>query len=96
MTETLSSLLERMVDELTPDQLVLMALRVATIDPSLQISDYDQKNVGEVLQTGDWWGADMLRLIKRSDQAHRAMLSIPFASYVMALEDWEKSGGEVA
>lgn len=96
MSDPFFALIDKVFEEMPAEKLIMVALQVASVDPDLNISEYDRTHVGEVLQSGDWWGADMLRLIKRSDQGHRAMLSIPFASYVMALEEWEKSGGEVA
>jgi len=84
-------MIESMFEKLSTSDLILLALVIGHKDPALQISEYDRTHVGEVISTGNWWGADMLRLIKRSDQGHRTMLSICFPTYVSALEAWEKS-----
>jgi len=56
--------------------------------PQLQISEHDRLNVEEVMANGDWWSADMLRLIAKSDIMHRMLLSVVFPSHVLAYEDW--------
>lgn len=54
----------------------------------IEISEWDRTHVQEALLTGDWWGADLLRLISKSDPMHTEALRAAFPSYVEAYEAW--------
>lgn len=63
-------------------------------DP-LPIGQHDADRVGQVMTSGDWWTADLLRLIAKSDIPHRERLRLAFPSHVEAYEHWH-AGGEQA
>jgi hypothetical protein len=65
------------------------ALMRARHDPELMINPSDAEDVGWTIQ-GDWWSAHLLRLIAKSDPAHRAALALVFPSHVEAYERWHK------
>ena len=71
-------------------ELTMVVLSMAR-SPELLISEYDRLNVGEVMAGGDWWSADLLRLIAKSDILHRMMLAVVFPSHVLAYEAWNAS-----
>jgi len=53
------------------------------------ISDFDRQNVKAILNGhGDWFGADLLRLIARADSENRERLRLAFPSHVEAYEAW--------
>jgi len=67
-----------------------MSLRFAW---RIEISEWDRTHVESALHSGDWWGADLLRLIAKSDPMHREALRQAFPSYVEAYETWFNSDG---
>jgi len=77
---------------MTPDELGLVAVVAGVIrareSPDLQITDFDRENVGHAMQAGTNWSAQMLRLIAKSDPAHRAAIRLVFPSHVEAYEKW--------
>jgi len=51
------------------------------------MSAYDKVNVGQILQgEGDWFGAQLLRLIAKADVDNRLKLSLVYPDYVRAYE----------
>ena len=54
----------------------------------IQINENDRTHVGQVLRSGTWWSADLLRLIAKSDPRRRAALRRAFPSFVQAYEKW--------
>ncbi len=55
----------------------------------MKISDYDATHVGEILSGhGDWFGAQLLRLIAKADQRNRESIRVAFPDYVAAYEAW--------
>lgn len=53
------------------------------------ISEYDRANVQLILRGhGDWFSAELLRLIAKADSANREKLRLAFPDAVKAWEDW--------
>jgi hypothetical protein len=53
------------------------------------ISEYDRAHIREILAGhGDWFGADLLRLIMHADPNNREKLRLGFPDYVAAFEKW--------
>ena len=66
-------------------------MSIHEFDP-LPISEVDANRVGLTMQSGDWWSADLLRLIAKSDMQHRERLRLAFPSHVAAYEKWYADG----
>ena len=80
-------IVDRLMDALT------LRRQIEEVDEA-RLSDFDRSNVGEILAGhGDWWSADMLRLIKRSDRDHRNLLRRVVPVHVWAVEQWESETG---
>ena len=53
------------------------------------ISDYDRAHIGSILAgEGDWFTAQLLRLIAKADSTNRMKLSVAFPEEVKAYEEW--------
>ena len=53
------------------------------------LSDFDRAHVGDILAgNGDWFSAELLRLIAKADTANRAKLRLGFPEHVQAYLDW--------
>ena len=58
------------------------------------ISEFDRHHVYEILTGhGDWFGAQLLRLIEKADSHNRELLRKGFPDYVQAFEDWDRKTG---
>ena len=56
------------------------------------MSDYDKENIERILcGEGDWFGAYLLRLIRKADIRNRTLLKLSFPEQVAAIEEWERS-----
>lgn len=53
-----------------------------------EMSDFDRTHVGEVMATGTWFTADLLRLIHRADTENLEQLRRAFPDEVAAWEAW--------
>lgn len=54
-----------------------------------QLSDYDRSNVGNIISgEGDWFSAELLRLIAKADVENREQLRVAFPDHVEAYEQW--------
>jgi hypothetical protein len=54
------------------------------------ISDYDRANIGNIIAGGgDWFTAQLLRLIAKADKQNREKLRLSFPDEVAAFEAWE-------
>ncbi len=59
------------------------------------ISDYDRANFGAIVAGhGDWFTAQLIRLIAKADQSKRELLRKGFPDEVEAYEDWLRTGWE--
>lgn len=56
----------------------------------VQISEYDKTHLNEIVYggQGDWFGAQLLRLIGKADLDTREQIRAGFPDYVQAWEDW--------
>jgi hypothetical protein len=53
------------------------------------LSDFDRAHVGEILAgSGDWFSAELLRLIAKADPDNRAKLRLGFPEHVQAYLVW--------
>lgn len=56
-------------------------------------SDFDVANIQRILSgEGDWWSAELLRLIAKSDRAHREALRLAAPLHVAAYEAFARDG----
>ena len=53
-----------------------------------QMSEYDRTHVGLVMQEGDWFTADLFRLIDKADRENRERIRVAFPDEVAAYEAW--------
>lgn len=54
------------------------------------ISDYDRMHIGDIVAGGgDWFTAQLLRLIAKADKSNREKLRVAFPDEVAAFEAWE-------
>lgn len=52
-------------------------------------SEFDKANVGKILAgMGDWFGADLLRLVAHADPTNRERLRTSFPAHVELYEAW--------
>lgn len=59
-----------------------------------QISEHDKRRVGEILGGyGDWFNAQLLRLIAKCDQDNLETLRSVYPSHVAAYEEWYRGEG---
>lgn len=56
----------------------------AGADSEPLLSDFDRENIGEVLRTGTWFTAHLLRLVQKADVGNRRC----FPHEVAAFEAW--------
>lgn len=55
------------------------------------MSEFDRKNIGVILSGhGDWFGAQLLRLICKADLSNRERIRRGFPEEVGAYESWER------
>ena len=53
------------------------------------LSDYDRANVQKILNGhGNWFSAQLLRLIAKSDTEHKEKIRLGFPEVVEAYENW--------
>jgi hypothetical protein len=58
------------------------------------ISDHDRHHVYEILcGHGNWFGAQLIRLIERADEKNREAIRKGFPDYVEAFEMWDHKTG---
>jgi hypothetical protein len=54
------------------------------------LSEYDRQNVGRILGgEGDWFTAQLLRLIAKADGGNRALLTLGFPAEVQLVRDYQ-------
>jgi len=62
-----------------------------------QLSDYDYAHFRDILiGHGDWFSADLLRLIKKADAENKECLRLAFPDHVQAYDDYVNSQGRFA
>jgi hypothetical protein len=55
----------------------------------LELSEHDKQNVDRIIGGyGDWFSADLIRLISRSDFSNRERFRVMFPEHVAAWEKW--------
>lgn len=55
------------------------------------LSQHDLDHMDDIMAGyGDWFSAQLLRLIAKADLKNRARLSIAFPEHVAAFEAWER------
>lgn len=55
----------------------------------MPLSEWDRKNIGAIIAgSGDWFTADLLRLIAKADATNRSKLRVMFPEEVAAYERW--------
>lgn len=55
----------------------------------MPLNNYDRDNIGSLLKgEGDWFTAQLLRLIAKADTWNRARLRLAFPEEVAAYERW--------
>lgn len=58
----------------------------------MPISEWDQENIDAIISGhGDWFTAQLLRLINKADQVNRYKLAIIYPDEVAAYEKWRSS-----
>lgn len=57
-------------------------------------SDFDVANMTEIITNdfGDWFSADLLRLIRHADSENREKLRLVYPEHVAAYEKWVNDG----
>jgi len=61
------------------------------------ISEHDKNHVYEILKGhGDWFSADLLRLIAKADEENLAAIRRAFPFHVAVYEDWYYKRGRYA
>lgn len=74
--------LERLADEMTE----ILATRIN----EKKLSDYDRENIGNIIAgEGDWFTAQLIRLVVKADPLNRLFLALGFPEVVGAVEEWE-------
>lgn len=62
----------------------------------VMISDYDKAHVQEILNgLGDWYIADLLRLVARADGHNRELLRQVYPEVLEAFDDWYEGGQQM-
>lgn len=60
-----------------------------------KLSEFDKAHMQEILLgAGDWFSAELLRLIAKADTENRARLYLAFPDHVEAYNTWVKEGYE--
>lgn len=61
-----------------------------------RVSDFDKAHMTDIISGsfGDWFSADLLRLIAKADSENKARLKIAFPDHVQAYLNWV-DGGEM-
>ncbi len=55
----------------------------------MPLSDYDRQKVGDIVAGhGDWFTADLLRLISKADSTNKALLARTFPEEVAVFNAW--------
>lgn len=63
----------------------------------MTVDDYDLKRIPEILNgEGDWFSAQLIRLIGKADDGNRERLRIAFPDHVAAFDDWYHQRGHYA
>ena len=62
------------------------------LPPPPRMKDYDRINLDYVIRSGDWWEADLLRLIANADMLNRARLRRVYPEHVETVERWQRRG----
>ena len=58
------------------------------------ISDHDRHHIYEILRgDGDWFGAQLIRLIGKADEENREAIRRGFPDFVEAFEMWDRKTG---
>jgi hypothetical protein len=56
-----------------------------------RVTDYDRAHMADILQgKGDWFSAQLIRLIAKSDFENKARIRLAFPDHVLAFEQWER------
>lgn len=56
-----------------------------------QLSSFDQDHIGDILAgMGDWFSAQLMRLIAKADRENLARLELAFPDHVAAYRNWMK------
>jgi hypothetical protein len=56
---------------------------------SFHLSEHDKEHIGEIVAGyGDWFSAELIRLIRKADVQNRARLRTVYPEHVKAVEDW--------
>lgn len=59
---------------------------------SFELSSFDIDRLGHILAgEGDWFSADLLRLIAKADPQNRAALRTIYPQHVEAFEKWSRT-----
>ena len=59
-----------------------------------ELSPYDRDHIGEILQgSGDWFSAQLLRLIAKADWNNRERIRLGFPEHVAAYDAWFRGEG---
>lgn len=59
------------------------------------ISDFDKANMADILAgNGDWFTAELLRLIAKADFENKAKIRLGFPEVVQAYDAWMESGDD--
>lgn len=54
-----------------------------------KISDYDRENINEIMEGhGDWFSAQLLRLLQKADLGTREQVRRGFPDHVRLYEEW--------
>lgn len=57
----------------------------------MTLTEYDRKNIGAIMGGhGDWFTAQLLRLIAKADLHHRALLAKGFPEEVRLVKAWQR------
>ena len=57
-----------------------------------EISEFDRKNIGALVNGyGDWFTAQLVRLINKADMYNRERIRAGFPETLAAYEAWERS-----
>lgn len=62
----------------------------------MPMSEHDRKHIGDIIngKHGDWFTAELLRLIAKADFSNRARLRLGFPDEVQAFLDWKEGGAK--
>lgn len=61
-----------------------------------RLTSYDRAHMADVLAGhGDWFSAELMRLIAKADFENKARLRLAFPDHVQAYDDWQDGKLEV-